>query len=182
MLRPHVDRDSGRYLRPICLRLQQMPVLISSLSLGWREELGVRTFPPLPCRLHRFSVFLHRHVPRQGCLAALSKKSSGLIHESVSLTCHKSYVTLQTPPSLLGDVALLGWKLPSAPETRASKAYVIALLGSPVLNHPFSMARAMWESNTLGNEGGWCFALVVSVPDTIDLFWVTLPHSLQRHL
>ena len=66
--------------------------------------LGVCTFPPLPCKLHQFSVFLHRHVPRQGCLAALSKKSSCLIHESVCLRCHKSNVTLQTPPSPLGDL------------------------------------------------------------------------------
>lgn len=157
-------------------------MLIGGLSLGQRKELGVCTFPPLPCKLHQFSVFLHRHVPRQGCLAALSKKSSCLIHESVCLRCHKSNVTLQTPPSPLGDLPLLGWKLPSALETRASNAYVIALVGSLARNHPFSMAQAVWELKALGNEWVWCLALVFSVPETMGVFWVTLPHSLQRDL
>lgn len=82
---------------------------------------------------------------------------------------------LRTPPNPLGDWPLLGWTLPSAPATAASNASVIAPLGSPVLNHPFSMARTMWESNALGNEWACCFAEVFSVSDTINSLLVTLP-------
>lgn len=151
-----IDHDPRKWNWPICLQLQETIVLICGLSFGWRIELGVCTSSPLPCRFYQFSIFFHCHMPGQGCLAALSKKSSCLIHESVSLRRHKSNVTLQTPPNPLGDLPLLGWKFLSAPETRASNAYVIALLGSSVLNHPFSMAQAMWELNALESEWVWC--------------------------
>lgn len=149
--------------------------LIRGRCFGWRKDIGVHTFPLLPCRFCQFSVFfivmclgkvVWQPCPRRSCL----------IHESVALRCHKNNVTLQTPPNPLGDLLLLGWRLLSARETRASNAYVIAPLGSSVLNHPFSTAQAMWELNALENEWVWCFASVFSVPDTVDLLWVTLPH------
>lgn len=99
-----------------------------------------------------------RRVPRQGSLAVLSKKPSCLIHKPVSLRCRKSNVTLWTPPNPIGDLPLLRWKLASAPATGASNAYVIALLGNPLLNHPFSIAWTMWKSNALGNEWVCCCA------------------------
>lgn len=96
-------------------------------------------------------------------------------------------MTLQTPPNPLGDFPLLGWKLPSAPETSASNEHAIALLGSPVLNHPFSMAQAMWDSNALGNERVWYFCCHLQCPwhhrfalaDTVDYLLNT---SLLTHL
>lgn len=136
-------------------------------SLGWRKELGVHTFPLWPFGsvdfLYFYIVICLDKVVWQPCPRSHHAWSmSQLVWDAIKVMwlCN----TTQSPRTL----SALGMSTSLAPETRASNACVIALLGRAALSQSSSMDRlCTWQ------WGAWGFALALGVPHTIDACWST---------